>query len=177
MVVDVHVAGTDQLSGRQLASIRTLVEDAFEGAFDADDWDHTTGGVHVFIVDDDIVAHGSVIERTLIADDRRLRTGYVEGVATARPHRYRGLGTMVMKRVAEVIQADFELGALSTGVQEFYELLGWERWRGPTYVDTPSGRVRTQDEDDGILVLRTAATRALDTTVSLTCDWRPGDVW
>ncbi len=177
MVVDVRVAGTDQLSDNQLAPIRALVEDAFEGSFDADDWDHTIGGVHVFVVDDDIVAHGSVIERILIAGDRRLRTGYVEGVATARTHRRRGLGSMVMKRVAEVIQADFELGALSTAVQEFYELLGWERWRGPTYVDTPSGRVRTPDEDDGILVLRTAATRALDTTVSLTCDWRPGDVW
>jgi aminoglycoside 2'-N-acetyltransferase I len=175
-VVDVRVAGTDQLSDNQLAPIRALVEDAFEGSFDADDWDHTIGGVHVFVVDDDI-AHGSVIERILIAGDRRLRTGYVEGVATARTHRRRGLGSMVMKRVAEVIQADFELGALSTAVQEFYELLGWERWRGPTYVDTPSGRVRTPDEDDGILVLRTAATRALDTTVSLTCDWRPGDVW
>ncbi len=89
MVVDVRVAGTDQLSDNQLAPIRALVEDAFEGSFDADDWDHTSGGVHVFVVDDDIVAHGSVIERILIAGDRRLRTGYVEGVATARTHRRR----------------------------------------------------------------------------------------
>jgi aminoglycoside 2'-N-acetyltransferase I len=56
-------------------------------------------------------------------------------------------------------------------------VLGWERWRGPTYVDTPWGRVRTADEDDGILVLRTEDTSALDPTVSLTCDWRQGDVW
>jgi aminoglycoside 2'-N-acetyltransferase I len=178
MVVDLRVAGTDELSGAQLASIRALVEDAFEGTFDDHDWDHTVGGVHVFVVDDDvIVAHGAVVERTLVAGDRQLQSGYVEGVATARSHRRRGLGTKVMKRVAKAIQADFELGALSTAVQDFYELLGWERWRGPTYVDTPSGRVRTEDEDDGILVLRTAATRDLDATVSLTCDWRQGDVW
>ena len=174
---DLRVATTDELTATHLASIRAMVEDAFDGTFDAYDWDHTIGGVHVLVVEDDIVAHGSVIERTLIAGDRRLRTGYVEGVATARALRHRGLGTMVMKRVAEVIQSDFELGALSTEVQEFYELLGWERWRGPTYVDTPSGRVRTADEDDGILVLRTEKTSALDPTVSLTCDWRQGDVW
>ena len=176
--MDLRLAASEQLTGVQIDATRALVEDAFEGAFDDHDWDHTVGGVHVFVVDDDvIVAHGAVVQRTLVAGDRRLRSGYVEGVATARAHRHRGLGTMVMKRVAEVIQANFELGALSTAVAEFYELLGWERWRGPTYVDTPSGRVRTQDEDDGILVLRTATTRALDTTVALTCDWRRGDVW
>jgi aminoglycoside 2'-N-acetyltransferase I len=176
--MDLRLATTEQLTGVQLDAIRALIEDAFEGTFDDHDWDHTVGGVHVLVVDDDvIVAHGAVVERTLVAGHRRLRTGYVEGVATARSHRRRGLGTKVMKRVAKVIQADFELGALSTAVQDFYELLGWERWRGPTYVDTPSGRVRTEDEDDGILVLRTAATRDLDATVSLTCDWRQGDVW
>jgi aminoglycoside 2'-N-acetyltransferase I len=176
--MDLRLVTTEQLTGVQLDAIRALIEEAFEGTFDDHDWDHTVGGVHVSVVDDDvIVAHGAVVERTLVAGDRQLRSGYVEGVATARSHRRRGLGTKVMKRVAKVIQADFELGALSTGVQDFYELLGWERWRGPTYVDTPSGRVRTEDEDDGILVLRTAATRDLDATVSLTCDWRQGDVW
>jgi aminoglycoside 2'-N-acetyltransferase I len=82
-----------------------------------------------------------------------------------------------MDNIAEIIERDFQLGALSTGVQYYYERLGWERWRGPTYVDSPSGRVRTEDEDDGILVLRTATTRDLDLAASLTCDWREGDVW
>jgi aminoglycoside 2'-N-acetyltransferase I len=177
MAVDLRVARTDELSGAQLVLIRALVEDAFEGTFGADDWDHTIGGVHVFVVDDVIVAHGSVVERTLVAGHRRLRSGYVEGVATDRAHRGRGLGSVVMGKVAEIIHARFELGAMSTGVQGFYERLGWERWRGPTYAATPSGRVRTEEEDDGILVLRTATTRDLDLVASLTCDWRQGDVW
>ena len=132
----------------------------------------------MFVVDDDvIVAHGAVVERTLVAGDRRFRSGYVEGVATVRSYRRRGLGSMVMHKIAEIIERDFELGALSTGVQDYYERLGWERWRGPTYVDSSSGRVRTEDEDDGILVLRTATSRDLDLAASLACDWREGDVW
>lgn len=176
--MDICLATTEQLTGVQLDEIRALVEDAFEGTFDDHDWDHTVGGIHVFVMDEDgIVAHGAIVERTLIAGDRRLSSGYVEGVATARLHRRRGLGSVVMDNIAEIIERDFELGALSTGVQYYYERLGWERWRGPTYVDSPSGRVRTEDEDDGILVLRTATTRDLDLAASLTCDWREGDVW
>jgi aminoglycoside 2'-N-acetyltransferase I len=176
--MDLCLATTEQLTDVQLLAIRTLVVDAFEGTFDDHDWDHTVGGVHVFVVDEDVIlAHGAVVERTLVAGYRRLRCGYVEGVATAGSHRRRGLGRKVMRKVEEVIRADFELGALATGVPDFYERLGWERWRGATYVDSPSGRVRTEDDDDGILVLRTATTSALDTAASLTCDWREGDVW
>jgi aminoglycoside 2'-N-acetyltransferase I len=175
--MDLRVATTDRLSAPELAEIRSLVEDAFEGSFDDHDWTHTVGGTHVFAVDGSIVAHASIVERTLVAGERPLRTGYVEGVATARTLRNRGLGSKVMDKVGAIIATGFELGALSTEVQGFYRRLGWESWQGPTYVDTPRGRVRTADEDDGILVLRTARTLELDTTVSLTCDWRLGDVW
>ena len=177
MTVDLRVARTDELSGAQLVLIRALVEDAFEGTFDDHDWDHTVGGLHVLAGGIEIVAHAAVVERRLETGERLLRCGYVEGVATARAHRGRGLGSAVMGKVAEIIHARFELGAMSTGVQGFYERMGWERWRGPTYAATPSGRVRTEEEYDGILVLRTATTRDLDLAASLTCDWRQGDVW
>jgi hypothetical protein len=39
------------------------------------------------------------------------------------------------------------------------------------------GPVRTADEDDSILVLRTTATAGLEPTGALVCDWRAGDVW
>lgn len=176
-MVDVRVARTEQLSPEQLEALRGLLDAAFDGSFSDDDWDHTMGGFHVLVVDGGIVAHASVVERTLVAGDRSLHTGYVEGVATAEPHRHRGLGSVVMRQAGEIIQETFELGALSTGVPEFFARLGWESWRGPTYVDAPSGRVRTADEDDGIMVLRTSPTRDLDATLPLTCDWRAGDVW
>ena len=58
-----------------------------------------------------------------------------------------------------------------------YARLGWERWRGPTFVRTAGGLVRTEDEDAGIMILRTPRTPALTRTESLSCEWRAGDAW
>ena len=175
--VDLRVARTEQLASGEIEGLRRLLDDAFGGSFSHEDWRHTVGGLHVFVADDGIVAHAAVVERLLIAGDRPLRTGYVEGVASAEPRRRRGLGSAAMREASRIIQEDFELGALSTGVPSFFSRLGWEPWKGPTYANLPSGRVRTADEDDGIMVLRTPLTRDLDAAAPLTCDWRRGDVW
>ena len=58
-----------------------------------------------------------------------------------------------------------------------YARVGWERWRGPTYVRTDGGPVRTEEEDDGIMILRTPRTPALAGTETLSCEWRAGDAW
>ncbi len=42
---------------------------------------------------------------------------------------------------------------------------------------TGSGPQRTADEDGYILVLSTPSSPALDLTASISCEWRPGDVW
>ena len=103
---------------------------------------------------------------------------YVEAVAVATAQQRHGLGTAIMRRANEIIQEQFELGALSTGKWAFYARLGWERWSGPTWVRHPDGRVeRTPDEDAGIMVLRGEGTRHLDTSASITCDARAGDSW
>jgi hypothetical protein len=67
-------------------------------------------------------------------------------------------------------------GALSADVPALCRL-GWESWRGPTYVNAAAGRLRTADEDDGVVVLRTDRTGEIDLTIDLTCDWRSGHVW
>ena len=60
----------------------------------------------------------------------------------------------------------------------FYERLGWERWQGPTYVRTAVGELhRTEEDDDGVMVLRTGPTADLDLTGPLACEERPGDDW
>ena len=70
------------------------------------------------------------------------------------------------------------LGALSTGAHAFYGRLGWERWRGPTYVRTSGGAIeRTEDEDDGVMVLRFGPSADLDLTLPICCEDRPGDAW
>jgi len=90
-----------------------------------------------------VVAHASVVQRELHSAGHRLRTGYVEAVAT-RPSRQReGLGSLVIGEVGELIDRTYRLGALATGVVGFYERLGWMAWEGPTRVRTAAGLVRT----------------------------------
>lgn len=175
----VRVARTDALSDAELTAIRALLDAAFDGAFTDDDWSHTVGGWQVVVGDDPRrpLAHAALVGRTLTCDGHSLAVGYVEGVA-ARPGRQgEGLGTLAMEPIARLIEEHFDLGALSTGEHRFYERLGWERWRGPTFVRSGDELVRTPDEDDGIMVLRTEATRYLELTGPLACDARAGDDW
>jgi aminoglycoside 2'-N-acetyltransferase I len=178
LVVERDVCRTGDLAEEQLVALRGLLDAAFDGRFTDEDWDHTVGGFHVLVRRGDvIVAHAAVVPRTLVAGQRSLSTGYVEGVATRADRRHRGHATEVMQSAGEVIARNYDLGALSTGVPELYTPLGWESWKGPTYVHAPNGQIRTKDEDDGVMVLRTGHTRLLDFTAELTCDWRTGDVW
>jgi aminoglycoside 2'-N-acetyltransferase I len=73
--------------------------------------------------------------------------------------------------------AGYELGALGTGSQGFYERLGWFVWRGPSSVRRAGGEQPTPEEDGYIMALRTPATPPLDPEAPISCDWRPGDVW
>ncbi len=74
-------------------------------------------------------------------------------------------------------RAEFEFGALSTGRHGFYERLGWERWHGPTFVRHGPELVRTEDEDDGVMVLRFDRSLAVDLSGSISCEARTGDDW
>ena len=178
----VRRVGTDDLTASEIAAIRELLVAAFgsdeEEAFTDDDWAHAIGGLH-FVLDQDgkIVAHASVVERRLHVDDRALRTGYVEAVATAPERQGAGFGSIVMGEVSDYIRGAFELGALGTGRQAFYQRVGWQTWNGPSAVRTTEG-VRPTPEDDGyIMVLTTPASPPLDPNATITCEWRAGDVW
>ena len=83
-MVDVLVLPTAEAPSVLLAAARRLMDDAFgddpEEAFGDDDWDDALGGTHVVVVEDGLVlAHAALVERTLHAADRSLRT------ATSRP--------------------------------------------------------------------------------------------
>ena len=179
-MIRLRSVATAELSGAELAALRSLLFEAFGGRFDEHDWEHTLGGIHVLATEDgEPVAHGAVVPRVMVTGGRDLATGYVEGVATRGDRRGRGLATAVMAEVGRVIERDCELGALGdgSGIHGFYQRLGWETWQGPTWVAAPQGRERTAEEDGSILVLRTPATGELELTASITCDWRLGDVW
>ena len=124
-----------------------------------------------------LVAHAAVVPRRLEVGDRAVEAGYVEAVATAPARQGEGLGTLAMVEVDRLLRRDHEMGALSTGASRFYERLGWERWRGPTFVRRGAEVVRTPDEDDGIMVLRFGPTATLDLTAPIACEARAGDDW
>jgi aminoglycoside 2'-N-acetyltransferase I len=173
---------TAELTAEETAAIRVLLWAAFaddeDGAFTEDDWLHALGGVHfVYDVDGRIVSHASVVEREIHVAGVPLRTGYVEAVATAPDEQRHGYGSAVMRAVNEHVEAKYEIGALGTGSQPFYERLGWQVWRGPSSVRLAEGDQPTPDEDGYIMVLTTPSTAAVDLTGPISCEWRPGDVW
>jgi aminoglycoside 2'-N-acetyltransferase I len=170
---------TDDLSSDDAAGLRELFAAAWDAeGFTEEDWDHAVGGMH-FILEASgaIVAHAAVVERELNTAGHRLRTGYVEAVATSPIHQGRGHGTAVMGQADEYIDQNFRLGALGTGRTAFYQRLGWLVWEGPTFVRTASGLVRTAEEDGNVLVRLTPGSPELDLKAPISCDWRPGDVW
>lgn len=147
-------------------------------AFADDDWAHALGGMHFLLdAEGEVISHASVVERTLEISGRPVRTGYVEAVATDPSLQGRGHGSTVMAAATEHIRSTFELGALGTGRHAFYERLGWQTWQGPAFVRSPEGQQRTPDEEGYVLVLRTPASPPFDLTETISCDWRPGDVW
>jgi aminoglycoside 2'-N-acetyltransferase I len=177
-VAEVHIFRTDDAPDRLLEDARAVVFGAFEGGFSEDDWSHALGGWHAVVTESGrVVAHASVILRQLEIGNRKLAAGYVEGVGTESAARGEGHGTRAMTEIAKIIRRDFELGALSTEAHKFYERLGWERWRGPTLVRSATGLTRTEDEDEGIMVLRFGRSASIDLTASISCEERSGDDW
>ncbi|WP_202918813.1 GNAT family N-acetyltransferase [Saccharothrix deserti] len=179
----VSVLHTWQLPEAVLAAARKLLDEAFDGDFGDEDWEHSLGGVHALVWDgDELIGHGSVVQRRLLHASRvagvphktrALRVGYVEGVAVRADRRRQGVGGAVMAALEDVVRGAYPLGA-SEDALAFYAARGWQRWRGRTFALTPTGVERTEDEDDAIFVLPVVP---LDLTGDLTCDWRDGDVW
>lgn len=169
---------TEEAPEGLLEETRAVVFGAFDGEFSEDDWDHALGGWHAIVTDAGrVVSHASVIPRELHVGDLSFAAGYVEGVGTDSATRGEGHGSRAMTEINKIIRRDFELGALSTEAHAFYERLGWERWRGPTFVRSATGLMRTEDEDDGIMVLRFGPSAGIGLTASMSCEERNGDDW
>jgi aminoglycoside 2'-N-acetyltransferase I len=172
---------TADLTAAEVSTIRDLLWEAFgpgEDGMTEDDWRHALGGTHFLLeTDDRIVAHAAVVEREIHVEERALRTGYVEAVATALDRQGGGLGSLLMADVGAYIRDRFELGVLGTGRHGFYERLGWKTWAGPLFARTSEGPRRTPDDEGFLLVLETPASPPLDLTAPISCDWRQGDVW
>lgn len=177
-MAEIRTAHTASLSPADLHAIRVLLDDAFDGDFDDDDFEHSLGGMHALVCEGaELIAHGSVVQRRLMHGGRALRTGYVEGVAVRADRRRGGHGAAVMAALEWVIRGAFELGALGSSDvgQDFYLGRGWQVWTGTASVISAGGVERTEEDEGYIYVLPVSA--ELDPLGDLACNWRRGDVW
>ncbi|MGW6735660.1 GNAT family N-acetyltransferase [Streptomyces sp. NPDC055013] len=174
-----RTAHTADLTPAELSEIRALLDDAFEGDFSDEDFEHGLGGMHVLVRDDAgrIVAHGSVIMRRVRYRDRWLRVGYVEAVAVRADARRGGLGGRVMAELERVIDRAYDAGMLSASDEgaALYAARGWEVWRGRVCALGPEGVVHLPDEE-GTTYVRPALAGVPDPAFELVFDWRDGDV-
>ena len=179
-VVELRIRHTAELSAAELRTVRRLLDDAYRESFTDADWDHTIGGLHTLVLEGgELVGHVAVVQRRLLHRDRSVRAGYVEALAVRSDRRRRGHAAAAMSRAEQVIEAAYDLGALSdgTGVDGFYQRRGWRTWAGPTFVISPNGILWTPDDDGGVLVRPTPTSPALDLAAPLGCEWRTGEVW
>ena len=180
-VMEVVIAEPGELTQADMNTAEALVRAAFGDSFRAHDWLHGVDGVHVLVTEQDVLlAHASVVTRTLRYGSESFPTGYVESVAVRADQQGRGLGRLVMDHAEAIIRAEHQLGALNAveSAAPFYAALGWRPWTGHTQADTPDGVVDTYHPDDRIFVLPTVGTgRRFEETSPLICDWRVGDLW
>jgi aminoglycoside 2'-N-acetyltransferase I len=177
-VIDVRVAHTADLDVATLSAARALLDAVFGDEMTEQDWEHALGGIHALVWEGaELIGHSSVVQRRLLHDGRALRAGYVEGVAVRAERRGQGHGAAMLDVMERVVRGAYELGALGSTDEaaSFYAVRGWELWHGPSSALTPSGIVRTPEDDGSIFVL--PATASLNPYGELVCDWRDGDVW
>jgi aminoglycoside 2'-N-acetyltransferase I len=174
---------TDALTSTDAAAARALMDVAFRNEpederFTDDDWQHALGGTHLLVREgDEIVAHASVVPRTIHVGGTHFATGYVEAVAVHPDRQGQGIGSALMSEVDDVIRRWYEFGVLGSGRRAFYTRLGWQVWLGPTNV-VRGGLWERSSEDDGyVLVLRFGPSADIAITHPIACEERPGDDW
>ena len=178
MVITFERVVSARLSQAVVAEVHSLLWTAFADEFSDEDFENAFGGEHVLARDGgELVAHAAVVPRELVVRGRSVRAGYVEAVATLPARHGEQLGSRVMRLLDTGIEEGYELGALLTGRHSFYERLGWERWRGPSYVIEDGTWTRTADDDDGLMVLRFGSSADVDLASPIACHARPGDAW
>jgi aminoglycoside 2'-N-acetyltransferase I len=179
-VSDLRVVPSAALSAAEWDELTALCIAAFAEPWDGY-WESIGPGRHVIAQDASgrIAAHAAIVDRVLYSGELVVPAAYVEAVAVLPDRQRSGLGSAVMRTINDLIDERYQLGALGTGSQPFYARLGWEVWRGPTWVRRRDGsRERSADEDGGIMVRRTRWTpAAVDLDAPIAVDWRPGEVW
>lgn len=170
-------ARTDTLDEATRETIVRLCSEAHDVDFSALFTMLPPDGLHVLgTLDGQMVSHAVVTTRWLQPEDLPvLRTAYVDAVATLPAQQGRGYGSALMRALASHI-TDYEIACLETGRPDFYERLGWERWRGPLAGRSSEGLIPTPDQT-GVLILRLPRTPALKLDGLLTIECQSLRIW
>jgi aminoglycoside 2'-N-acetyltransferase I len=170
-------AHTEELN----ADTRAAIIHVCRTAHQEDDFIHLfsyipSDGIHVLAYrEQELVGHGVVTTRWLQPEGLPvLRTAYVDAVATLPAYQGRGIGSTVMRYLAQLL-ADFEIACLETDRASFYAQLGWEAWRGPLAGRRASELLPTPDQK-GIMIFRLARTPPLDLDSLLVIEYA-GRIW
>ncbi|MFJ9817807.1 aminoglycoside 2'-N-acetyltransferase [Streptomyces sp. NPDC101151] len=179
MPLPLRTAHTADLDPAELRAVRSLLDEAFDGDFGDEDWDHSLGGMHALVRDGaGPAAHGSVVMRRIRHRGRWLRTGYVEAVAVRADVRRTGLGGQVMAALEGIVDRAYDLGALSASADgaPLYTARGWQQWSGRVCALSPDGIVHLPEEEGGVHLRPARTGRPLDPDHELVFDWRDGDI-
>ncbi len=177
-----RVLATEEIAPELLAELTELCEAAFDEPF-GPVWQRVGPGIHAIAdAEGRVTAHAMIVDRQIYLGhepDQALDVGYVENVATRPELHGGGHGTAVMREIVRLIGEEYALGALATASNGFYERLGWETWRGPTYARMLDGhRIRSADEDGHVMILRTPRSPSdLDLAGPIAVDWRVERAW
>jgi aminoglycoside 2'-N-acetyltransferase I len=134
-------------------------------------------GLHfIAYMDEQVVSHAAVTTRWVQPERRPiLRTAYVDTVATLPAYQRRGYGSAVMRELTANISA-YDIACLKTERTDFFERLGWQRWRGPRASRSGSELIPSPDQQN-IMILRLTKTPPLDLDRLLTIDMQAGRNW
>lgn len=136
-----------------------------------------SGGRHFLALrGDELVSHAVVTTRWLQPQGHpRLKTAYVDAVATHPAAQGQGYGSAVMRALAAGIE-DYAIACLETDIPGFYTRLGWDLWRGPLAGRESDGEIVPTPEQTGILILRLPHTPVLNLGSLLTIEI-DGRIW
>jgi aminoglycoside 2'-N-acetyltransferase I len=147
----------EEFTAEELRELTRWLEVAYgdpEDSWRAEHWDDLGPGPHLVIEgsDGELLAHAFIAWVPVWVDGTALRAGYLEDVATRHDARGRGFGTALVQAARPLIEAQADLGLLSTGSTGFYDRLGWVVWKGPTSVLEADGSTTLTPSEDGTIM-------------------------
>ena len=123
------------VDSKTASSIRSLIKLEYDGDFSSKDWEHTFGGQYfIGLLDNIIVARGTIVPRNVLINGQSITVGQVEAIAVLPAYWRQGFGTQLMTQITQFCHDNYELSMLSTDAKQFYEKLGWRQILGESFV-------------------------------------------